>query len=413
MESVIARRPDVVGFTAYTYTMPAVLEACRAVKEALPLARTVCGGYHPTACPEVVDSPYVDVVIRGEGDLAFPALLDTLRGGGDLCDIPGVVTKDSVSAGPPRLAPRITAPDDLPIALRDADLLRGSRILSLMYPPPSMQTGVAQVTYARGCPFDCVFCSKQEFLGSGVHYRSPAAVADEVEAIRGRYGINTFYFTDLTFNASRSRVKALCNEFIRRRLDINWFCNCRTDGPPDLYEGMRAAGCRKVGFGIERIDAGSLGFLKPRLSQDMEAMRAGVKAAGDAGLLTRGYLMIGLPDDSEGVLASYAHDLPDWPLDDIRIGFLTPYPGTAIAAKLSQSGIAASNDLATYTSEEPVLVLPRVSRDALLEWQGRIYRNFYRSQAFQRHVRDRKKAFPEYGPSFDEYGAFLRERGVV
>src|SRR5215468_10927627 len=52
----------------------------REVKSAHPHVKTIWGGYFPSLHTNVVlQSGLVDYVIRGEGDLALPALLDSLE----------------------------------------------------------------------------------------------------------------------------------------------------------------------------------------------------------------------------------------------------------------------------------------------------------------------------------------------
>ncbi|MDR2506790.1 MAG: cobalamin-dependent protein, partial [Candidatus Accumulibacter sp.] len=74
-------QPDVVGITAMTPTLPEALRAAKAARDLLPDVITVLGGVHPTLDPGgVLHSPYVDFVIRGEGEETLCRLIEAIKG---------------------------------------------------------------------------------------------------------------------------------------------------------------------------------------------------------------------------------------------------------------------------------------------------------------------------------------------
>src|SRR5262249_4097122 len=93
---IAATEPDVVGFTTTFQQNTASLAAARLLKRALPRVRTVFGGANcdgPQGAALHRNFPFVDYVVRGEGEAAFPALLDAIAAGEDpaaLDAIPGL-----------------------------------------------------------------------------------------------------------------------------------------------------------------------------------------------------------------------------------------------------------------------------------------------------------------------------------
>ena len=80
VERLKAERPQLVGITAMTPTLPAALKVARLARAVLPEAHIVLGGVHPTLDPEsVLAEPAVDFVVRGEGEEAFARLLEALH----------------------------------------------------------------------------------------------------------------------------------------------------------------------------------------------------------------------------------------------------------------------------------------------------------------------------------------------
>ena len=76
-------RPDYVGLTGFTLQYPAVREIFSAIKRLNQNIITVFGGQHASALTEYVmkDIPQIDFIIRGEGEVAFPALIEALTAG--------------------------------------------------------------------------------------------------------------------------------------------------------------------------------------------------------------------------------------------------------------------------------------------------------------------------------------------
>jgi radical SAM superfamily enzyme YgiQ (UPF0313 family) len=81
----------------------------------------------------------------------------------------------------------------------------------------------------RGCGFRCVYCF-QRFL-SGNHYRlrPPRRVVDEIEKLVCEHDITEFFFVDPVFNAPPDHARAICQEIIRRKLNIRWRAEFRPD----------------------------------------------------------------------------------------------------------------------------------------------------------------------------------------
>ncbi len=135
-------------FTAYS---DMALAVARAAKVRLPECTVVLGGHHPTALPEaVMAEPAVDLVLRGEGELALPALADALKTNGDLAAVPGIVFRrpdGSLHVSPPAVSPE---PERLPVPA--FDLIRRD-----FYQRAGRDSLV--VTATRGCPLACSYCS--------------------------------------------------------------------------------------------------------------------------------------------------------------------------------------------------------------------------------------------------------------
>ncbi|OPY66177.1 MAG: B12 binding domain protein [Syntrophorhabdus sp. PtaU1.Bin050] len=149
---IAARVPDVVAVSSLftTYSLEA-LEVARCVKEVNPEIVTVMGGTHPTLFPDhVLKSPYVDYVIRGEGETPFFQLIVALKQGrgADIGEIEGVCSK----SGSHLHISNIHVEDSV-------DLIPDRRFVN----PRDYRIGKKNYTFfltSRGCPFHCAFCGR-------------------------------------------------------------------------------------------------------------------------------------------------------------------------------------------------------------------------------------------------------------
>lgn len=140
---------DVVGASAYVWSMPTFIEVARQWKRRRPDSLIVFGG--PSARPRMfkhqpfADAPvYVDAFVEGEGEEALRdivSLADRSRDG--LQAVPGIM----VSTGD---GWRPTAPRTQRAELAN---FRSPYVMGLLGPH---QTGLLETF--RGCPFACTFC---------------------------------------------------------------------------------------------------------------------------------------------------------------------------------------------------------------------------------------------------------------
>src|SRR6056297_380132 len=82
-EKISAIKPDVVGVTAITPSIYKAEEVLRIAQERVPTALRVMGGVHATFMYKQVlsEAPWVDVIVRGEGEEIVTELMSAVRDG--------------------------------------------------------------------------------------------------------------------------------------------------------------------------------------------------------------------------------------------------------------------------------------------------------------------------------------------
>jgi radical SAM superfamily enzyme YgiQ (UPF0313 family) len=183
------------------------------------------------------------------------------------------------------------------------------------------------VISSRGCPFSCNYCYHL-FGRSSYRFRSAQNVAEEVETLVDRYGVDFIGFVDDNMMASEKRLLRFCDLMEKKCLPVTWGCHGRvTSARPEILKRMAETGCVWIGYGIESGSQTILDAMnkKARVAQAKEAIRNTRKA----GIYPNTTFIFGYPGES---LQSIQETIDFKKEMGIECGsfFATPYPGTPL-----------------------------------------------------------------------------------
>ncbi len=327
VKEIVAWRPDVVAFTSMTTSYKSVEDAAALLKEALGVP-IIIGGPHATTLPELtLQNPHIDFLAYGEGEMIFRDWLRQLAAGDTRWgNNKGLWYKEDghiVNGGERELIPDL---DVLPFPARHLFDLKAYPL----YAPDGQQ--MLTVLTSRGCPYKCSFCFKG-IVGRTYRQRSPENIVAELRHLIERYGIRNFYFMDDLFTINVKRLEAILDYFIAQDLDIRWRCLARVDRVnPDLLKKMYRAGCRQIHFGIE---SGNPEVLRRTAKHiNLEQVRQAVEWTEEAGILSKGYFILGLPGDTEETMRQTIEFAASLPLSEAMFSIATPFPGTELWEEL-------------------------------------------------------------------------------
>jgi radical SAM superfamily enzyme YgiQ (UPF0313 family) len=225
--------------TSYVADYRALVDTVRAATRA-PI---VLGGAGFTVMPgTLMRALGADVGVVGEGEQAFPWVLERLAAGAPLTTTAAMRCEPAGVGVCVRPSARIRHLDDAGPPLRERFDWRAYY----------ERGGALNVQTKRGCVFECVFCSYPLIEGAAVRLRSPAAVVDEIAAARRATGARHWFFVDNIFNLPLRHAKAICAELVARDLDIEWSAYLNPKFVDDeLCALMARSGCRAVEFGTD------------------------------------------------------------------------------------------------------------------------------------------------------------------
>jgi len=327
-EVILAFKPGIVGISCQSALVYSTLATAKLIKRAFPDAVIIVGGVHASLRPfDLLESPGIDIVVRGEGEEAFLELCNKVPAREPLDGIPGICYKDRGEARSNPGRPLNMELREYPMPALDLVPLERYRI------SPDLRTGsrLGVMITARGCPYNCIFCANKLLTKRTYRARPIGSVIGEIEFYLRTYDMNQLLIYDDTFAVDRERTIELCNEFIRRGYPgrFKWWAEGRADAlDEELLRVMKKAGCGVFSLGLESGNQRLLDLIKKDIT--LEQVRKAVGMIHDAGIDARATFILGLPTETrEESLRTikFAYSLP---LDHVKFGIATPFPGTEL-----------------------------------------------------------------------------------
>ncbi len=346
----IEDRPDLVVIQVYitnAYRAYRIADHYRARGSFVAL-----GGLHVTSLPEEA-LLHADAIFLGPGEQTFPAFLADFR--------KGAAQRVYRSTGGRTL-------ERMPPVRRD--LIQRGRYLV----PNS-------IVVTRGCPQHCDFCYKDAFFAGGKSFytqRVEQALA-EIERLPGRH----LYFLDDHLLGDRRFARALFDGMRGMNRVFQGAATVDSILAGDLIEHAAAAGLRSVFVGFESLSPANL-----RNSNKHQNLGRDYRSVTDRlhnlGIMINGSFVFGMDDDDEDVFRRTV----DWAIEHgittATFHIQTPYPGTALHARLRAAGRLVSENWDLYDTRHVVYRPARLSAKALQQGYDWAYRAFYRWSAIAR-----------------------------
>jgi anaerobic magnesium-protoporphyrin IX monomethyl ester cyclase len=243
-----------IGFTIMPgpQTKQAIPFAKR-IKQEFPNTYMIWGGYFPTNhYRTVLESGYVDFVINGPGDNAFPKLIEALD-----TNTPYELIKNLIYRGVDGGIIKNAKED-----LIEQDTLAPLPYLQLndIYPIDKYYLGKTYLgsrTLAYhssiGCPFTCSFCAVVPTYEARWKAKSAQHIYQDIKFIKEKWGANAIEFHDNNFFVSEKRTVEF-SQLIRPE-KMNWWGMARIDTMDRFKDSslnlLREAGCKIIFFGAE------------------------------------------------------------------------------------------------------------------------------------------------------------------
>lgn len=337
--------PDILCVSYYTLMALGAYKFINMIKKDNPDLFIITGGPHATALPE---EPFrkaaVDIVVLGEGEVTLYELVNLFihekhQDVESLAKIDGIAYRDNNGQIKfTKTREHIEDLDTIPFPARDLIDLNNYKGWYI-----NKEKREAAVFFARGCPYNCTFCSNVVWKKSKpyVRTRSPKNILDEIEMLYKSYGIREIYDCSDEFNIDLKHALAVCEELKHRNLDVVWKASMRAAPlSEELVKAMVKSGCWYVLIGIESGNEEALRGINKRVT--LQQVEEACKLFKKYNLKVQGLFMLYNVWEENGQLKyentemvkktfKYVSNLIDKRLlDYIGWSVTVPYPGSQL-----------------------------------------------------------------------------------
>lgn len=220
----------------------------KALKQAHPRIPIVWGGNFGSLYPApVLNSPYVDWLVRGQGEQTFLDLLEVLGGAVDPHSVPGLAFRERDGShwiGPERTWVGPAELPDPPYHKIDVGEYLHPTFLG-------RRSGVYQASI--GCPYACNFCGVISVFGRKEKVQPPERTATHLAWLAKNHGMDSVHFYDNNFFLNETHGREVANAFAP--LGLPWWCEARVDAlcrfSDETWRRLKAAGLKMVFCGAE------------------------------------------------------------------------------------------------------------------------------------------------------------------
>ncbi len=300
---------------------PVISKVAQAVREQLPDAHIIYGGVHPTYFwREILETePWVDAIVRGEGEETARVLVRALEESTQLDTIPGIAFRRE---GAPVATPAAQMIRNLDEYRVGWELIDHSR-----YSYWGGKRAVV-IQFSRGCPHLCTYCGQRGFWTRWRH-RDPVKLAKEIAWLHREHGVEVFNFADENPSAGRKAWKAFLEALIAEQVDVTLVGSTRADDivrDAEFLHLYKQAGFERLLMGTEDVDEATLKLVRKgsATSTDREAIRL----LRQHNILSMATWVAGFVDQTDRDMVHALRRLIAYDPDQIQALYVTPHRWT-------------------------------------------------------------------------------------
>jgi len=202
MAEIFLLQPDILAFSCYIWNINKICEICADYKKVAPSTHIILGGPEVSydSVEVLQDRPYIDCIVRGEGELSFNELITVLLESAPLHDVAGITYRDGAEIHHNQDRDLIINLDQIPFPYQGC--------------MDSLADRTVYYESSRGCPFNCSYCLSSTI--KGVRYFSLPRVKRDLQILLQQQ-VREIKFVDRTFNSDEKRAREIMEFIVANR----------------------------------------------------------------------------------------------------------------------------------------------------------------------------------------------------
>ena len=243
--------PDAVllGHSGSTSAQPIINDITQLIKKEKQAIQIIIGGVFPTYhWNEILQkNPQVDYIVCGEGEEIALNLITALEQNTSLEMIKGLALRVN---GIPL---KTMAAENI----KELDRFRiGWELMGDYHYTYWGQRKAVVIQFSRGCPYPCTYCGQSLFWKKWRH-RDPQLLADEIEMLHYKYGIEVINFADENPSSNPKAWRVFLTALVAKNLNLILVGSIRADNivrDADFLHLYKQAGFERFLLGIENYN---------------------------------------------------------------------------------------------------------------------------------------------------------------
>jgi len=274
-----------------------------------------------------------DYILTGDGERRAVRLVETLMNSfseSDLLRLDGVGSRKFYNMP----VDETNDLDNLPFPAWDLFPIENYWSLRFAHGPQTTRRYLPLLT-SRGCPYRCKFCVAPATSNQKWRSRSAHNVVDEIEYSINKYQVCEFHIEDIDPTVSDHRIRAICDEILKRRLNIIWKIaagtKVETIRNEETINLMAKAGCRYISVSPETGSPRLLKLMNKPFDLN-HAVRL-IKRMNQVGICSQACFVLGFQGETNNDLRmtwNLVRELTRVGADEIALFIITPVPGSSI-----------------------------------------------------------------------------------
>jgi radical SAM superfamily enzyme YgiQ (UPF0313 family) len=274
--------------------------------------KVVLGGLHVSALPAEA-LQHADAIVIGEGEPAWPILIDDFKKG--------------------RLQ-HIYDTRKSKFSLADAPMPRFELLDPSNYNRLTVQT-------QRGCPYRCDFCASSVTISDTYKIKPVEKVISEIRRIKDIWSEPFIEFADDNSFVNKVHSKRLLHALKKER--VRWFTETDISiaDDDDLLGLMKESGCAQVLIGLESPTLAGLNGIENKSNwkaKRLDGYMRSIERIQAHGITVNGCFVLGLDSTGPESFDEVFHFVEESSLYEVQVTIMTPFPGTALYDRLHSEG---------------------------------------------------------------------------
>jgi len=224
--------------------------------------------------------------LAGEADYSFPVLIkEIVNNNHDYSSIEGLTYRKNENIIFNKKCGVISNLDELPIPAYEL----------------AIEATTMSIDIGRGCPFNCTYCSTNDFFSKKYRLKSVDRILSEMNWVSRQLKIQYFGLDHDMLTFDTHKILELCNALIHNeetgKIKYYWSCSARIDCvDKEILTKLKMAGCNSIFFGIE---SGSKKIQKSiRKNLNISKVYEIADICRETGIHMQAAFIIGFPDET-------------------------------------------------------------------------------------------------------------------